>query len=228
MYGQTVIPTQLADEASWDNFSPARNGMLVGELEKLLKYQRAKRVLYWWGEHGSGKSHLLHACCHARQRIGESFQFLSLGQVNSIPDIRDQMDSGILVCLDDIQNLRGLAGIQDQVLGLYEKATGLSGSLIASGNTPLDQIGLELEDLTSRLSSGGSYHLHALNDREKVAALKIRAENRGFALNDNVIAFIMSHYRRDTGSLFALLDKLDAASLQAQRKITIPFIRSLL
>lgn len=228
MYGQTVLPTQVSDEASLDNFNPTQNGMLVAELKKLLKNQREKRVVYLWGEKGSGKSHLLNACCHAKQRSGEPFQFLSLGQVTSILDLRDQIDSGTLVCLDDIQNIRGLHEVQDQVLGLYEKVTSTSGSIIASGSAPLDQVSLELDDLKSRLSSGGAYNLRGLNDREKVGALKIRAKNRGFVLEDNVIAFIMTHYRRDTSSLFALLDKLDAASLQAQRKITIPFIRALL
>ncbi len=228
MYRQTVIPARLADETSLDNFSTAQNGLLVGELGKLLKRPGETRTVYLWGEQGSGKSHLLNACCNAKQHRGEPFQFLSMGQVNSILDIRDQVEPGMLVCFDDIQNVKGLHEVQDQLLGLYEKVISLSGSILASGNAPLDQIRLELDDLTSRLSSGGGYPLHALNDREKMAALKMRAENRGFALDDHVIAFIMSHYRRDTGSLFALLDKLDAASLQAKRKVTIPFVRSLL
>ena len=228
MYRQTVIPTQLGDEISLENFSTARNGLLVEELEKLLKNPGETRTVYLWGEPGCGKSHLLNACCNAKQHRKEPFQFLSMGQVNSILDIRDRVEPGTLVCLDDIQNVRGLHEAQDQLLGLYEKVVSLSGSILASGNAPLDQVRLELDDLTSRLSSGGGYPVHALNDREKMAALKMRAENRGFALDDHVIAFIMSHCRRDTGSLFTLLDKLDSASLQAKRKVTIPFVRSLL
>ena len=228
MYRQTIIPTQLGDETSLENFSTARNGLLVEELEKLLKNPGETRTVYLWGEPGCGKSHLLNACCNAKQHRKEPFQFLSMGQVNSILDIRDRVEPGTLVCLDDIQNVRGLHEAQDQLLGLYEKVVSLSGSILASGNAPLDQIRLELDDLTSRLSSGGGYPVHALNDREKMAALKMRAENRGFALDDHVIAFIMSHSRRDTGSLFALLDKLDSASLQAKRKVTIPLVRSLL
>ena len=67
-----------------------------------------------------------------------------------------------------------------------------------------------------------------MDDSEKKSALQQRAAGRGFTLDDTVARFIMSHYSRDTRALFSLLDKLDSESLQSQRKITVPFLKTLI
>jgi DnaA family protein len=48
------------------------------------------------------------------------------------------------------------------------------------------------------------------------------------ALDDNVLDWLFARYPRDLGALLDLLDRLDQASLAAQRRITIPFLRELL
>ena len=100
--------------------------------------------------------------------------------------------------------------------------------MIAASRKPPDRTGLELKDLVSRLSIGGVFNLHVLGDNEKADLLKNQGQKRGFSLDDKVIRYIMTHYSRDLRSLFAVLDKLDSASLKQKRKITIPFIRSIL
>jgi DnaA family protein len=58
--------------------------------------------------------------------------------------------------------------------------------------------------------------------------LQLRARQRGFELPDDVAHYLLRRAPRDPASLFALLDRLDYASLAAQRKLTIPFVRELL
>jgi DnaA family protein len=53
----------------------------------------------------------------------------------------------------------------------------------------------------------------------------LRAHNRGLDLPPDVGRYILQRYPRDLVSLFALLDRIDAASLARQRRITIPFLR---
>ena len=84
------------------------------------------------------------------------------------------------------------------------------------------------DDLTSRLAWGLVLHLEALDENDKLAALQLRAQQRGFELPTDVGQFLLRRCPRDTPSLFALLDRLDQASLAAQRKLTIPFVRELI
>jgi DnaA family protein len=51
---------------------------------------------------------------------------------------------------------------------------------------------------------------------------------RGLSLSDATARYILQRIPRDPASLFAFLDRLDAAALQSQRRITIPFVREAL
>ena len=73
-----------------------------------------------------------------------------------------------------------------------------------------------------------SFQVHTLSDEQKLAALQQRAKARGLQLEEEVGEFLLRHCPRDTRFLFEILEKLDAASLVAQRKLTIPFVRSIL
>jgi len=43
-----------------------------------------------------------------------------------------------------------------------------------------------------------------------------------------VLDWLFARGRRDLGSLLAVLDRIDRASLAAQRRVTIPFLRTLM
>ena len=59
----------------------------------------------------------------------------------------------------------------------------------------------------------------------ETAALQLRAASRGLELTEEVAAYLLRRCPRDLVTLFALLDQLDTASLAAQRRLTIPFVR---
>lgn len=226
MSRQTIIPIASEDDASLESFYSERNQPLIKELKQLLNGDRAKRILYLWGESGSGKTHLLDACCRAAGKSGHLGLYVSLKQDSEQLGMLNSVKSQALVGIDDLQQIVGSKAAQVQIFSLYERILNSTGAIIVSGDRPLSGMKLELKDLESRLLSGGTFNIYELDDDEKKTALKLRASTRGFILEDNVIAFIMSHYQRDTKSLFSLLDRLDSASLQAHRKITIPFVKS--
>ena len=70
--------------------------------------------------------------------------------------------------------------------------------------------------------------VQSLSDEDKVTALSLRAKQRGFGLSDEVAGYLLKHCPRDMKNLFTILDRLDDASLQAQRRLTIPFIKKCL
>ena len=80
----------------------------------------------------------------------------------------------------------------------------------------------------SRLSLALVFQLQQLSDEDKLRALQLRASRRGLNLPDDVGRFILTRGARSMSALFDLLDRLDQASLQAQRKLTIPFLKEIL
>ena len=87
---------------------------------------------------------------------------------------------------------------------------------------------IKLADLQSRLSWGPVLRLQGLSDQEKFEALRNRAQHRGLELSQNVAEYLMRHYPRDLFGLFERLEKLDTASMALQRRLTIPFVKSVL
>jgi DnaA family protein len=85
-----------------------------------------------------------------------------------------------------------------------------------------------LPDLRSRLGQCTQVPVPALDEPARRAVLRRRAERRGLLLDDAVLDFLFRRFGRDLGTLTALLDRIDRASLAAQRRITVPFLRGLL
>ncbi len=228
MSRQTVLPVSALNDASLDNFAGEANCELVNALRQLVAGQRHSRVIYIWGDSGSGKTHLLDACCAAARSAGTSSSYFTLEQGLSQLQETGAIAGDSLVCIDDLDHIAAHRDAQKKLFSLYEKLHGHGGTMLVSAQVPLRELGLTLRDLESRLASGGAYQIQDMDDSEKQAALQERAASRGFALDDTVVAFILSRYSRDTRALFSLLDRLDRESLQSQRKVTIPFLKSLM
>jgi DnaA family protein len=91
-----------------------------------------------------------------------------------------------------------------------------------------DDIGLDLPDLRSRLQQCLRVMLDPLDEAGRRDVLRERAQRRGLVLEDAALEWLLTRTDRDLGALVALLDRLDRASLAAQRRITVPFLRSVL
>ena len=72
------------------------------------------------------------------------------------------------------------------------------------------------------------FQLQSLSDEDKLRALQLRASRRGLHMSDDVGRFILTRGERSMNALFELLERLDQASLQEKRKLTIPFLKETL
>jgi DnaA family protein len=99
--------------------------------------------------------------------------------------------------------------------------------LIAGVDTPA-RCGLDLPDLVSRLGWGLTYTLKPLDETQLQAALELRAKGRGLELPEETAQYLLKRIPRDLPSVFDLLDRLDEASMIEQRRLTIPFVKSVL
>ena len=122
----------------------------------------------------------------------------------------------------------GLLEWEEAIFHLYNRLYDAGGKIIIAANDLPKSINLKLPDLISRLSWGFVFQLYLLEDTEKLFILTMRANRRGIILSDEVGKYILTHCPRHMGTLFAALDALDKASLAAQRRLTIPFVKEVL
>ncbi|TCV91950.1 regulatory inactivation of DnaA Hda protein [Biostraticola tofi] len=186
--------------------------------------------LYFWSRKGGGRSHLMHAACAELSQRGEAVGYVPLDKRTwFVPEVMDGMEQLSLVTIDNIECIVGDEPWEMAIFNLYNRIqeTGRT-RLIISGNCPPRQLNLNLPDLASRLDWGQIYRLQALSDDQKAAALQMRARLRGFELPEDVSRFLLKRLERDMRTLFQTLVKLDDASIRAQRKLTIPFVKEIL
>ena len=208
---------------------PARNRELIAALREITQGKASAGAIFLWGRSGAGKTHLLQAACRQVGELGMSAMYLPLAELRDEPEsVLEGMDALALVCLDDLECIFGIPRWEEALFHFYNRAFEKGVQLIFAADSAPAQARIQMPDLASRLAWGFVYRVHELDDREKVLALRRRAHERGFELPENVAVYLINHYPRDTRALFELLDELDAASLAAQRKLTVPFVRTLL
>ena len=126
---------------------------------------------------------------------------------------------------DDVERLN--AAGQIALFNAINAARDAGGTVLAAGNAPPAQLALR-EDLKSRLAWGLAYQVKPLTDAEKALTLHGEAARRGLKLSDEVVWYLLTHVRRDLRSLIALLDRIDRASLEQRRAVTLPLVRELI
>lgn len=202
------------------NFVVGRNAEAVSVLSELVAGCSPERLIFLWGEPGSGRSHLLQAAVAGLRARGVAAEYVP--RTGGIPACNPEFGA---VAVDDVGTLDDAK--QLAFFNLYNALREQGGIVIAAGDAPPARLGLR-PDVFSRLAWGLVYQLHALSDQEKIAALKRHAEARAFDLPDGVAEYLLRHLRRDLPSLLAALDALDRYSLEAKRPITLPLLRDLL
>jgi len=187
------------------------------------------RQVYLWGAPATGKSHLLQAVCHRTSQLHRRSVYLPLAQFRSedIGVLEDLFDIDA-VCIDDLDVIAGRPHWERALFNAINTVRDAGHwLLLASGGNP-SIMAFGLPDLRSRLLWGPVFHLRPLDDLAKLAALKARAKECGLELKSEAARFLLNNCRRDLPSLFAALTRLDKASLAAQRRVTVPFIKSVL
>jgi DnaA family protein len=221
MNTQLAFSIQLNDDARLYDFNWENNALLQEQITG------KEQLLYLWGGKGTGKSHLLQACC---QEITPNGIYLPLELIKDLgPSVIEGLEDSRLVCLDDIEAIANDPPWEEALFHLYNKIRDQGKNrLIISGKEPPAQIKIQLPDLRSRLGWGLVIQVHELSEEAKITTLKRYALKRGFELPSVVGQFLLKRCARNMHDLHELLNQLDQASLVAQRKITIPFVKSVL
>jgi DnaA family protein len=191
------------------NFVAGRNAEAVERLSRLVTGNAGERIVYLWGERGSGRSHLLRALAALTgARTWEPADAPEIPGLTLVDDVEELDDAAQVALFNRLNAVRARA----------------DAACVAAGAAPPAQLPLR-EDLRTRLAWGLVYQLHPLADAEKAAALRAQAGARGLALGSEVIDYLLTHLPRDMRTLAAALDALDAFALAQKRSLTLPLVR---
>jgi DnaA family protein len=220
-----ALPLKLQDHAVFESFWPAGNDTLVSYLNELAETGNGPGA-WIWGAAATGKTHLLQAVC---EKAGDRAIYVPFAQlVAAGPGIVDGLSSRQFVCLDDVHLVAGDVDWDLALFELYNMVADAGGILLATASAAARECHFGLADLESRLSLLPTFRLSVLDEAERIKALQLRAHYRGLELPDDTANFLLNRSKRDMASLYALLDQLDTAALEAKRRLTIPFVKETL
>lgn len=224
MTAQLPLALRWPRRQRFEHFHPGENAAALAAVQTLASEISASWI-YLHGPSGCGRSHLLMAACQAS---ASRVQYLPLAKLEDPAVAIRGVAGGELLALDDLGVIAGNQDAEHALFDLYNRARAEGSGLLFAADAAPSELGLELPDLRSRLAACTRFALKPLSDDERRLVLKSRAASRGIALEDAVLDWLFSRYARDLGALLDLLDRLDVASLAAQRRITVPFLRSVL
>lgn len=219
---QLPLGVQLSETASFESFHPGPNAEAVQALKGLTQ---GPPLLLLFGPAGSGKSHLLQALTRdARARAACGYVPLAQLAEAGIEAIEGLEDLD-LVCLDDVDRVAARRDWAEALVRLLDALRAHGAHCAVSAVAPPERLACALPDLATRLSQAAIYGLKPLGDDERAQLLQDRARARGLELPLDAARHLLSRLPRDTGTLVAALDRLDRASLSAQRKLTLGFVQ---
>ncbi len=225
---QISLDIGLKDNSTFDNFYGKGNEQLLADIDKFIADKQVK-ILYLWGGSGSGKSHLLHAIQNQQLENGSIVYYLPFSNVKDYPvSALDGIENADLVCLDQLEHIAGDKKWEEAIFHLFNRTWEIGNRVVIAANNNAHEIGISLPDLQSRLIWGLNAKVNQLDDSGKLQCLKFRAKLRGFELSDDVCSFLVKRLPRDMKGMFEFLDQIDKQSLVAKRKVTIPFVKSLI
>lgn len=225
---QLPLALRFPPDQRFETFVAAPEGALA-QLRALARGEQAAGSVYIAGPASTGKSHLLLAVCAEAEAAGRRTAYLPLAvAAGRLREAMDAFEDADLVALDGLEVVAGNRDDEVALFDAHNRARDAGRSLLYAARTIPDSLDLVLPDLRSRLSQSARIALEPLDDRGRAEVLRLRAQRRGLQLDEAAIDWLLRRVDRDLVSLTALLDRLDRESLAAQRRLTVPFLRSVL
>ena len=221
---QIPLDVSLSEYMTFETFYLGPNKSVVDSLRD------EKNQLIWLaGLEGLGKTHLLHALLNSHEHENKKVLYLPMSESQDFtPDILDNLAQYDLVAIDDIENIIGDMTWEEQLLKFYEDLYSTSNKILITANDTPKGLDFLLPDLSSRFNLALIERLRPMNEDEMIKAILIHSKARGFDLPEDSAKYLINRVPRDVSVLVDMIKLLDYESLSMQRKLTIPFIKTVL
>lgn len=228
MSHQLALGVKLRDSSVFESFFARGNENVLDTLRR-VRPGEPPTCIFLQGAEGSGKTHLLQALCVSAAQRNLTVAYLPLRELAGLgADVLAGCGELDCVCVDDIESIAGRADWERAVFALHQRIDERQGRLIVASASAPAATGIALADLRSRLGGGLVLTLQLLDDAGAIGALQLRAQLRGLDLPLDAAQFLLRRLPRDMKSLCGFLDRLDDASLAAQRRLTVPFVKEVM
>lgn len=182
--------------------------------------------VYLAGPTASGKTHLLLAACAAADAAGRRAAYLPMAAAaGRLREALESLEGNDLLALDGLDAIAGRREDEIALFDAHNRARASGSRMLYAARANPEALALVLPDLRSRLAQCSRIVLQPLDEAGRREVLRQRAQRRGWVLEDAALEWLLKRVERDLGGLTRLLDRLDRASLAAQRRITVPFLR---
>lgn len=221
---QIPLDVSLSEYMTFETFYLGPNKSVVDSLRD------EKNQLIWLaGLEGFGKTHLLHAFLNSHEHENKKVLYLPMSESQDFtPDILDNLAQYDLVAIDDIENIIGDMTWEEQLLRFYEDSYSTRNKILITANDTPKGLNFLLPDLSSRFNLALIERLRPMNEDEMIKAILIHSKARGFDLPEDSAKYLINRVPRDVSVLIDMIKLLDYESLSMQRKLTIPFIKTVL
>ena len=221
---QIPLDVSLSEYMTFETFYLGPNKAVVDSLRD------EKNQLIWLaGLEGFGKTHLLHAFINSHEHENKKVLYLPMSESQDFtPDILDNLAQYDLVAIDDIENIIGDMTWEEQLLKFYEDSYSTRNKILITANDTPKGLNFLLPDLSSRFNLALIERLRPMNEDEMIKAILIHSKARGFDLPEDSAKYLINRVPRDVSVLIDMIKLLDYESLSMQRKLTIPFIKTVL
>ncbi|MGO9514428.1 MAG: DnaA regulatory inactivator Hda [Steroidobacteraceae bacterium] len=223
---QLALEVRLRAHAVFASFSPGLNAEILSALRG-----PSRDPLWLWGNRGCGKTHLLQAVCAAAGATAPeaTAAYFPLDRSAALPpQALLGFESCRVLCIDDVDAVAGDLEWEQALFRLFNEASELRSRMIFAARSAPRQVEWRLDDWRSRAAACIVYQVRDLDETGRAEALKLRAAQRGLQLPPETLEYLLKRMPRDLPSLLEILEELDEASLVAQRRLTVPFIRDAL
>ena len=221
---QIPLDVSLSEYMTFETFYLGPNKSVVDSLRD------EKNQLIWLaGLEGFGKTHLLHAFLNSHEHENKKVLYLPMSESKVFTaDILDNLAQYDLVAIDDIENIIGDMTWEEQLLKFYEDSYSTRNKILITANDTPKGLNFLLPDLSSRFNLALIERLRPMNEDEMIKAILIHSKARGFDLPEDSAKYLINRVPRDVSVLIDMIKLLDYESLSMQRKLTIPFIKTVL
>ncbi len=213
---QLILDIRPDTPKTFDNFVVGDNAEVLARLQAATR-PGACELLYLYGEPGCGRSHLLEATRHGAARPVMHLAGATAGEFDAA--------AGTLLLIDDLEQLGDTAQIA--LFRCFNAARRDALALVLAGSVAPLRLALR-EDLRTRVGTALVFEIKPLSDADKARTLREQAQARGMKVDDELLNYLLRHGRRDLPALLAVLDALDAASLERKRPVTLPLLREIM